>query len=195
MTCDVWRFHKPRCVPVRGVRPRRFRFGTPNDSPRQLQSRCYLLLNICSPHHRDPAVPAGEQARRMRRSWTVSARWGPIEVLWHQTLGSEPKSKHMSTFQHQSECNLAGAGTPPASDRRPISHLPLIRLEYQCFDAAEVLQVCASVASQGGNSMARKVGQIVARGDRTWLIRVYLDRDHETQKRKIFLSSNRTARA
>ncbi|MBZ5651629.1 MAG: hypothetical protein LAO18_14225 [Acidobacteriia bacterium] len=26
--------------------------------------------------------------------------------------------------------------------------------------------------------MARKVGQIIARGDRRWLIRVYLGRDH-----------------
>jgi hypothetical protein len=32
--------------------------------------------------------------------------------------------------------------------------------------------------------VARKVGQIIARGDRTWLIRVYLGRDHETKKRK-----------
>ncbi len=31
--------------------------------------------------------------------------------------------------------------------------------------------------------MARKVGQIIARGDRRWLIRVYLGRDHETHKR------------
>jgi integrase len=32
-------------------------------------------------------------------------------------------------------------------------------------------------------SMARKVGQIIARGDRRWLIRVYLGRDYETNKR------------
>ena len=32
--------------------------------------------------------------------------------------------------------------------------------------------------------MARKVGQIIARGDQRWLIRVYLGRDHETKKRK-----------
>jgi integrase len=32
--------------------------------------------------------------------------------------------------------------------------------------------------------MARRVGQIIARGDRRWLIRVYLGRDHETKKRK-----------
>ncbi len=32
--------------------------------------------------------------------------------------------------------------------------------------------------------MARKVGQIIARGDRRWLIRVYLGRDQETNKRK-----------
>jgi hypothetical protein len=31
--------------------------------------------------------------------------------------------------------------------------------------------------------MARKVGQIIARGDHRWLIRVYLGRDHETNKR------------
>ncbi len=31
--------------------------------------------------------------------------------------------------------------------------------------------------------MARKVGQIIARGDRRWLTRVYLGRDHETNKR------------
>ena len=32
--------------------------------------------------------------------------------------------------------------------------------------------------------MPRKVGQIIARGDRRWLIRVYLGRDQETNKRK-----------
>jgi hypothetical protein len=37
--------------------------------------------------------------------------------------------------------------------------------------------------------MARKVGQIIARGDRRWLIRVYLGRDHETKKRNYY---NRT---
>lgn len=31
--------------------------------------------------------------------------------------------------------------------------------------------------------MARRVGQIIARGDRRRLIRVYLGRDHETNKR------------
>jgi integrase len=51
------------------------------------------------------------------------------------------------------------------------------------FNAARVRQLCASVASQGGNSMARKVGQIIARGDRRWLVRVYLGRDHQTKKR------------
>lgn len=32
--------------------------------------------------------------------------------------------------------------------------------------------------------MARKVGQIIARGDRRWLIRVYLGRDQATNKRR-----------
>ena len=31
--------------------------------------------------------------------------------------------------------------------------------------------------------MTRKVGQIIARGDQRWLIRVYLGRDRETKKR------------
>ena len=39
--------------------------------------------------------------------------------------------------------------------------------------------------------MTRKVGQIIARGDRRWLIRVYLGRDHETKKRNFH---NRTIR-
>ncbi len=33
--------------------------------------------------------------------------------------------------------------------------------------------------------MARKVGQIIARGDRRWLIRVYLGHDHETKDGEI----------
>src|SRR5215470_10064728 len=65
----------------------------------------------------------------------------------------------------------------------PISHSLFDQPGYPCFDAARVRQWCASLASQGGNSMARKVGQIIARGDRRWLIRVYLGRDHETKKR------------
>ena len=31
--------------------------------------------------------------------------------------------------------------------------------------------------------MSRKVGQIIVRGERRWLVRVYLGRDHETRKR------------
>lgn len=30
--------------------------------------------------------------------------------------------------------------------------------------------------------MSRKVGQIIARGERRWLVRVYLGRDSETRK-------------
>ncbi len=32
--------------------------------------------------------------------------------------------------------------------------------------------------------MSRKVGQIIARGERRWLVRVYLGRDRERRKRK-----------
>jgi len=32
--------------------------------------------------------------------------------------------------------------------------------------------------------MARKVGQIVSRGERTWLLRVYRGRDCQTRKHK-----------
>jgi hypothetical protein len=34
--------------------------------------------------------------------------------------------------------------------------------------------------------MARKVGQIIRRGERTWLVRMYLGRDAQTRKRKYF---------
>ena len=37
--------------------------------------------------------------------------------------------------------------------------------------------------------MSRKVGQIIARGERRWLVRVYLGRDHETCRRAYY---NRT---
>jgi hypothetical protein len=43
-------------------------------------------------------------------------------------------------------------------------------VRIRSFHAWLVLQVGA-LASQGGNSTARKVGQIIARGDRRWLIR------------------------
>jgi hypothetical protein len=35
---------------------------------------------------------------------------------------------------------------------------------------------------KGGEIMARKAGQIISRGDRTWFVRVYTDRVPETQK-------------
>src|SRR5579884_321311 len=34
------------------------------------------------------------------------------------------------------------------------------------------------------DAMSRKVGQIIARGERRWLVRVYVGRDHESRKRK-----------
>jgi len=47
--------------------------------------------------------------------------------------------------------------------------------------------------------MAREVGQIIARGDRRWLIRVYLGRDHETKQTQLpqpnFRGSMRDAQA
>ena len=43
--------------------------------------------------------------------------------------------------------------------------------------------VCSSLQAEEEISMTRNVGQIIARGDRRWLIRVYLGHDHETKKR------------
>jgi hypothetical protein len=40
-----------------------------------------------------------------------------------------------------------------------------------------------SASEKGGTFMSRKVGQIIARGERRWLVRVYLGRDQETRKR------------
>jgi len=54
---------------------------------------------------------------------------------------------------------------------------------YECASGVPLLR------SKEEISMARKVGQIIARGDPRWLIRVYLGRDHETKKRNYY---NRT---
>jgi hypothetical protein len=39
------------------------------------------------------------------------------------------------------------------------------------------------IPEKGGTLMSRRVGQIVARGERCWLVRVYLGGDLETRKR------------
>src|SRR5579872_1727215 len=51
-------------------------------------------------------------------------------------------------------------------------------MPHECASCVPLLRAKEEI------SMARKVGQIIARGDRRWLIRVYLGRDHETNKRK-----------
>jgi integrase len=50
-------------------------------------------------------------------------------------------------------------------------------MPHECASCVPLLRAKEEI------SMARKVGQIIARGDRRWLIRVYLGRDHETKKR------------
>src|SRR5215467_12987076 len=54
---------------------------------------------------------------------------------------------------------------------------------YQLSFSPKACEEYASLRAKEEISMARKVGQIIARGDRRWLIRVYLGRDHETNKR------------
>jgi hypothetical protein len=51
-----------------------------------------------------------------------------------------------------------------------------LKSAFSCLAGASSLQVCA-LASQGGSSMARKVGQIIARGDGRWLIQVRTTRN------------------
>src|SRR5580700_1879942 len=73
----------------------------------------------------------------------------------------------------------------PESDLRPISHLFPSQLMNTHFHDQVVCGMCVSfLRARRKISMARKVGQIIARGDRRWLIRVYLGRDHETKKRR-----------
>lgn len=40
------------------------------------------------------------------------------------------------------------------------------------------------IPEKGGAPMSRKVGQIIARGEHRWLVRVYVGRDRETSERK-----------
>src|ERR1700722_8811478 len=42
---------------------------------------------------------------------------------------------------------------------------------------------CHLLPEKGETSMSRKVGQIIARGERRWLVRVYLGRDRATRRR------------
>jgi integrase len=60
---------------------------------------------------------------------------------------------------------------------RPISHLLFNELINTYFSRLVCAGCVSLFASQEEISMARKVGQIIARGDRRWLIRVYLGRD------------------
>ena len=60
----------------------------------------------------------------------------------------------------------------PKSDSRPISLPSFGEPEYPCVDIARVRRLCASVASQAGNSMARKVGQIIAEATALYIRRV-----------------------
>ena len=48
----------------------------------------------------------------------------------------------------------------------------------ECFSAVPLLR------AKEENFMVCRVGQIIARGDRRWLIRVYFDGDYEIQERK-----------
>src|SRR5437763_16661753 len=57
---------------------------------------------------------------------------------------------------------------------RPISHPSFDQSKCQRLKVPVVLQLCASVASQGGNSMARKVAKSSHEATARWLIRVYL---------------------
>jgi hypothetical protein len=71
------------------------------------------------------------------------------------------------------------------------SSIPQSTHECLISQLRSVLEVCLFLRAKDEISMARKVGQIVARGDRRWLVRVYLGRDDETHKRSYH---NRTIR-
>jgi len=69
-------------------------------------------------------------------------------------------------------------------DCRPISPFLLQPThQYVLRGPACVREVCLSLLANEETSMAREVGQIIARGDHKLLIRVYLGRDQETRKR------------
>jgi hypothetical protein len=68
------------------------------------------------------------------------------------------------------------------TDLRPISQLSSNQPSAPIFTRARVREVCLSLRAKE-ETLWRKVGQIIARGDRRWLIRVYFGRDHETNKR------------
>jgi hypothetical protein len=69
------------------------------------------------------------------------------------------------------------------SNLRPISPSSFNQPEYRVLMPQECASCVPRLRAKEEIPMARKVGQIITRGDHRWLIRVYLGRDHETKKR------------
>jgi hypothetical protein len=73
-------------------------------------------------------------------------------------------------------------GLPVTNGRSAVFYS--INLNIRALIPQECVSCVPLLRAKEETFMARKVGQIIARGDRKWLIRVYLGRDHETNKRK-----------
>jgi hypothetical protein len=127
------------------------------------------------------SLPAAEE-------WKYSGPENPCSMMLEPTdskrrgkIQIDDLSKRRSESRNLGFC-LVGAEAE-IDDCRPISHRLFNQPEYPYFDAVGVSQLCASVARQEEISLSGRVGQIIARDDRRWLIRVNLRRDHEANER------------
>ena len=66
--------------------------------------------------------------------------------------------------------------------RAAIIHSLSINLNIRALMPKECASCVPLLRAKEETSVARKLGQLIARGDRRWLIRVYLGRDHETKQ-------------
>ena len=72
-----------------------------------------------------------------------------------------------------------------SKQRRCPFHQPRVQTRSQKVQKAATCKSTGRaclILEKGGTFMSRKVGQIIARGERRWLVRVYLGRDRETRK-------------
>ena len=74
-------------------------------------------------------------------------------------------------------------GNESIIDTRLTADQPLLSKSTGKSCLLGVCGMCVSFCEPGGNLYGSQVGQIIARGDRRWLIRVYLGRDQDTTQR------------
>ena len=134
-----------------------------------------------------------------RLSATRSCSETCFQEEWHSRFDEKRRTRPTIVRQLCAELHpsKAGTGTQPPTDCRRVKNLtfPLIlpdlcaarmpQLSPQSFpkSGSANRRYRHLLPEKGETSLSRNVGQIIARGERRWLVRVYVGRDRETRKR------------